>query len=641
MAKEKETDFIINKLLTSANIKCSAEGSNIREIQQALQSASKRGTGKAGFPEFVGQSGDFIIVIEDKASQENQARYVIEDDKSTLLMDTQSVTNYAENGALHYALHIIKNTSFKKVLAFGCSGVEENRITIRPIYVTPNGYQLLPKVKNFEPFSENNISRYYREVLCGEEPIERVELKTILERAKKLHHDLWAYGQLGDTEKPLVVSAILLALQEEEYNNFSTESLTCDEIYSDGKKIFDALASHMDRVKVQPQVKKDRVLDQFRLIYNRPHLSAYNDQLGKSPLRYFAEYLHSQILTAICNNSPEDVLGRFYGEFIRYSGGDGQTLGVVLTPKHITSLFADLAEIKPSDRVFDPCCGTGGFLIAAMHKMLLAAKEDEKEDIRKHNLHGIELRDDMFSIATTNMILRGDGKSNLICQDFLKKSTDELRLQNFTVGLMNPPYSQGKKKTTAHLTELKFICHLLDSLAIGARCVVIVPQSTMVGKTKEDKLDKQYILSNHTLEGVITLNTDTFYGVGTNPVIAVFTARVPHPVEKLCKFVDFKDDGYDVFAHVGLMPTDRAEERRKLLLDCWFQGKSAPNAFIVRSTVEAEDEWLHSFYYFNEEIPSEADFEKAMADYLTFEFNMLTHGRGYLFDSTRKEVING
>ena len=641
MAKEKETDFIINKLLTSANIKCSAEGSNIREIQQALQSASKRGTGKAGFPEFVGQSGDFIIVIEDKASQENQARYVIEDDKSTLLMDTQSVTNYAENGALHYALHIIKNTSFKKVLAFGCSGVEENRITIRPIYVTPNGYQLLPKVKNFESFSENNISRYYREVICGEEPIERVELKTILERAKKLHHDLWAYGQLGDTEKPLVVSAILLALQEEEYNNFSTESLTCDEIYSDGKKIFDALASHMDRVKVQPQVKKDRVLDQFRLIYNRPHLSAYNDQLGKSPLRYFAEYLHSQILTAICNNSPEDVLGRFYGEFIRYSGGDGQTLGVVLTPKHITSLFADLAEIKPSDRVFDPCCGTGGFLIAAMHKMLLAAKEDEKEDIRKHNLHGIELRDDMFSIATTNMILRGDGKSNLICQDFLKKSTDELRLQNFTVGLMNPPYSQGKKKTTAHLTELKFICHLLDSLAIGARCVVIVPQSTMVGKTKEDKLDKQYILSNHTLEGVITLNPATFYGVGTNPVIAVFTARVPHPVEKLCKFVDFKDDGYDVFAHVGLMPTDRAEERRKLLLDCWFQGKSAPNAFIVRSTVEAEDEWLHSFYYFNEEIPSEADFEKAMADYLTFEFNMLTHGRGYLFDSPRKEVING
>ena len=179
----------------------------------------------------------------------------------------------------------------------------------------------------------------------------------------------------------------------------------------------------------------------------------------------------------------------------------------------------------------------------------------------------------------------------------------------------------------------------MDCVGDGARCVVIVPQSTMVGKTKEDKIDKQYILDNHTLEGVITLNTDTFYGVGTNPVIAVFTAHQPHPKDKLVKFVDFKDDGYEVFAHVGLMPTDRAAERKKYLLDCWFQGKTAPNSFIVRSTIEADDEWLHSFYYFNEEIPSEEDFEKTMADYLTFEFNMITHGRGYLFEE--KEVANG
>lgn len=116
------------------------------------------------------------------------------------------------------------------------------------------------------------------------------------------------------------------------------------------------------------------------------------------------------------------MLGRFYGEFISYSGGDGQTLGVVLTPKHITELFTDLAEIKPTDKVLDPCCGTGGFLIAAMHRMLIQAKEEDKENIRRNNLYGIELRDDMFSIATTNMILRGDGKSNLICADFLKQN---------------------------------------------------------------------------------------------------------------------------------------------------------------------------------------------------------------------------
>lgn len=538
---EKTTDLIISKLLDASSIEHYAESCPIEEINKAM--VSKRGTGKKGFPEYLAISGDFVIVIEDKAKVEDQAKYL--KDNETLLMDTSSVTKYAENGALHYALSIIQNTNFKKVIAFGCSGTDEKRIVIRPIYVSPTGYKILPKVKDFSQFSTENIERYYNEIICGNESIERVELKTILSRAKTLHEDL----------------------------------------------------------------------------------------------RYFAEYLHSNILTAICNNSPEDVLGRFYGEFISYSGGDGQTLGVVLTPKHITELFTELAEIKPTDKVLDPCCGTGGFLIAAMHRMLTQAKEEDEENIRRNNLHGIELRDDMFSIATTNMILRGDGKSNLICADFLKQKSEDMYKKGFTVGLMNPPYSQGKTKSTAHLTELKFICHLLDCVGDGARCVVIVPQSTMVGKTKEDKIDKQYILDNHTLEGVITLNTDTFYGVGTNPVIAVFTAHQPHPKDKLVKFVDFKDDGYEVFAHVGLMPTDRAAERKKYLLDCWFQGKTAPNSFIVRSTIEADDEWLHSFYYFNEEIPSEEDFEKTMADYLTFEFNMITHGRGYLFEE--KEVANG
>ena len=631
---EKKTDFIVAQLLTNAGLDFTMNGSQIEEINEALKTSSKRGTGKTGFPEFVAQSGEFIIVIEDKADQTKQAKYMNEKE-DTLLMDTSSVTNYAENGALHYALNIIEKTHFKKVFAFGCSGTQEDRIIIRPIFVSENGYQILKKVKSFENFTAEKITNYYRTEVLGSKTVEQAELEVILKRAGQLHQDLRSYGQLGDSEKPLVVSAILLALQEQ---NFDTEQLTASQETgkTDGDKIFDALSKHMDSVHVQPQVKKEKVLDQFRLIKNRPHLSELSPKLGKSPLRYFAEYLYSNILTAICNNSPEDVLGRFYGEFIRYSGGDGQTLGVVLTPKHITELFVDLADLKPTDNVFDPCCGTGGFLISAMHRMLKNANRDEQRTIKKERLHGIELRDDMFSIATTNMILRGDGKSNLICADFLKQPAEELRKKNFTVGFMNPPYSQGKNKTTAELTELKFICHLLDSLADDARCVVIVPQSTMVGKTKEDKIDKRYILENHTLEGVITLNPQTFYGVGTNPVIAVFTAHRPHPKNKYSKFINFKDDGFVVFPHLGLLPTEQAKERKKLLLECWLMGRHTTNDFMVTSTVEADDEWLHSFYYFNEDIPTEADFEKTMADYLSFEFNMIAHGRGYLFDNSEK-----
>ena len=626
---EKQTDLIVAQKLKDVGIKFSPNGSTIVDIKKALKSASKKGNGKNGYPEYVAQVGDFLIVIEDKADSAHQAKY-IDESKTSLLMDSTSIINYAENGAVHYAKHIIQFSPFKKVIAIGCSGQDESNLYIRPIFVSSAGAKLLPRLKDFAPLSTTSkIEKYYNEVVLGKKPIEQVELEDILNRSKSLHEDLRNYGNLGDHEKPLVVSALLLALSED---GFDTESLTGDTVKTDGMKIYDALSSHMDRVNVKPQNKKETVLNQFLLIKDRPHLSEISDKLGKSPLRYFAEYLQSNIMSAIMSNTPEDVLGRFYGEFMSYSGGNGQTLGVVLTPKHITELFAELADIKPEDNVFDPCCGTAGFLIAAMHRMLSKAETAyDKQQIRSSRLHGVELRNDMFSIATTNMILRGDGKSNLTCGDFFRTSTAEMRSKKITVGLMNPPYSQGKKKVTAQLTELKFIRHLLDGLADGARCVVIVPQSTMVGKTNADKDDKRYIYDHHTLEGVITLNPDTFYGVGTMPCIAVFTAHKSHPKDKLVKFVNFTDDGYQVFPHLGLMPTPRVPELKKLLLDCWHQGKSAPSSFIIRCTVEPEDEWLHSFYSFNDEIPSEDDFIKTIGDYLTFEFSMVMQGREDLF----------
>ncbi len=633
MATEKTTDFIVRDLLKAAGIDATPNVSRNPEIQAALKTASKRGTGQIGRPEFLAVSGEFLIVVEDKADSRYQSKFVERENGTSLLMDSSSVVAYAENGALHYATHIARQTSFKKVFAFGCSGTEQGRLTIRPIFVTPTSYKLLSRVSNFDDFGPARIQRTFQEKVLGNKPLETVELEEIIRRAENLHEDLRNYGNLGETEKPVIVSAILLALCEE---SFSTEDLTGDTVYTDGQKIFDALSTHLNRVKVEPEVKKAQVLDQFRFIQTRPSLSETHPALDKSPLRYFAEYLHSNILGAINNNSPEDVLGRFYGEFIRYSGGDGQSLGVVLTPKHITSLFAELAQVTPKDRVFDPCCGTAGFLIAAMHRMLARAKTRvEANRIRQEGLHGIEMREDMFSIATTNMILRGDGKSNLVCADFLKKPASMLREKAFTVGLMNPPYSQAKNRGTANLSELRFICHLLDSLAPGGRAVVIVPQSTMVGKTTQDKLDKRYILDHHTLEGVITLNPQTFGRVGTNPVIAMFTAHEPQPGNKLAKFVDFRDDGYALFPHLGLLPTAAAAKQRQRLLDCWLQGKSEPSAFVVHSPVTAEDEWLHSFFYFNDEIPTEAEFDNAMADFLTFEFSMIAHGREYLFTEAR------
>lgn len=630
---EKETDLIVSKMLDAVGIKHDANGSKILSVANALKTASKKGNGKQGFPEYTAKVKDFILVIEDKADTAHQAKYIKggQKDNNVLLMDSASIKNFAENGAVHYAQKIVAaDAPFKHIFAFGCSGTDKNGLRIRPIYVGVHGYRLMPYVKDFSAFAPDKIETYFHEQVCEKKPVKQVEVEEILKLAAQMHEDLHNFAGLTNTEKPLVVSALLLALREDP---LLTEKLVQDPVESDGAVVLHAVEKHMKRVKVQPDVKKQSVLAQFEFIRNQPKLSGYNSKLGSSPLRYFAEYLDSKVLASIQSNTPEDVLGRFYGEFFSYGGGDGQNLGIVLTPRHITELFAELAEVKPSDKVFDPCCGTGGFLIAAMTRMLGLAKTDsEKNTLKANNLHGIDVKDFMFAISTTNMILRGDGKSNLRCADFLEQDVGTLKKEKFTVGLMNPPYSLAKNKATAHLSEIKFVRHLLDSLGDGARCVVIVPQSTMVGKSQNDKDDKLYILQNHTLEGVITLNTDTFYGVGTNAVIAVFTAHKPHPKNKLSKFVDFRDDGYVVRPHVGLVATDKVDEKRKRLLDCWQQGKPAPKSFILRNEVSPDDEWLHAFYYFNEEIPSEADFEKTMADYLTFEFDMITHGHGYLFE---------
>lgn len=625
MVNEKATDLFITRLLDDARISFTPNGSSIKEIHEALKTASKRGTNNVGFPEFVGKSRNYIIVIEDKAETNRQALYC-EKNPKRLDLRTEALTDYAENGALHYAQHIVKHTNFKKVFAFGCSGNEKHHI-IRPIFVDENDYTLLEEVNNFENFNVQNIEKYYREIVLDETPEEVLEIEEVLDKSRELNELLTSRGNISDSEKPLVVSAILLALNE---NKDIDKQLKADEIDNDGNIINNAVCCNLQRIKVEQ--KRDAIMHQFNFIKDRPNLNEEDETLGKTPLKYFTEYIKEKIFPAI-SQKHEDILGFFYGEFIKYSGGDGQSLGIVLTPNHITELFCDLLEIHPTDKILDPCAGTGSFLISAMNRMLDAVdSQEEKDFIKENNLHGIEIREDMFSIATTNMVLRGDGKTNLLCADFLKQDSKELKKNNFTVGMMNPPYSLRKNKDTAHLSEIHFVKHLLDSLGDNARCAVIVPQSAMIGKNTEDRTIKKEILKSHTLEGVITLNGDTtFYRIGTMPCIAIFTANKTHPKEKRCKFVNFEDDGYKLSKHIGIVKTERAVERKEHLLNCWNNDLDADTKFMVKTTIKDDDEWLHSFYYFDDEIPSENLFNETFQKYLTFEFDMVTQGNEYLF----------
>lgn len=630
--KEVKTDLWVAAQLDECKIRFDAQGSDVKEINEALKTASKRGTGNAGYPEYTAVIGDFVLVIEDKADMGKQIKLT---DSGIIDTSVKAVTDYAVNGAYFYAKHIAQNTAFKKVFAVGVSGDAKHHV-ITPLWVDDReGYKQLPDIESFISFSEQNIGEYYTRYVLEEATDIEKTTEQILKDAAELHEYLRTYGTLKDQDKPLVVAGILLALDEIEFGGFAISSLTGDQLAGnrDGDKLMNAIRTRLTRSNVGPDAKKDKLLAEFAILQTSFRLNEVNETLGKTPLKFYTEFLYEHVFRNIkYQKTSEDFIGRFYGEFMSYSGGDGQTLGIILTPRHICDLMCELVDVQPDDTVLDPTCGTAGFLISAMHRMLMMADTDaQKKNIKKKQLHGFELQSNMFAVAAANMILRKDGNSNLECCDFLRKNPAQVQMKGATVGLMNPPYSQGTKADPEQY-ELSFIEHLLDSLTVGARAAVIVPQSSMTGKSKAEQAFKASIMKKHTLEGVITCNTDTFYGVGTNPVIAVFTAHEPHDADKVCKFIDFRDDGYEVRAHVGLIEGDSAKDKKQHLLDVWNGRAEAPSKFCVESTVKPEDEWLHSFYYFNDEIPTDADFEKAIGDYLTFEFSMVMQNREYLFE---------
>lgn len=644
MAKkqEKNTDLWVYDLLKDAGIKLEANASTIKEINDALSTASKKQTNKRGFPEYIGVVKDFIIVIEDKP---DISLHEIRDKDGVLCDDVNATVNYAINGVIHYGKHLIKHTSYEKVIAIAISG-DEKFHKITPIYIDKSpSVTILEDVETLISFNKENIDKYYIHNVLKDETEDEKNLQEILKCAETLHEDLRDYGNLQTQEKPLVVSGILLALKGIKDGLFDVKTLTGDTFKTDGEKIYNAIKDVLDFSGVSPVQKRDKILSQFAFIRDNVTINTINNQLQKTPLKHFTEYLYNNIYRSITyTTSAEDYIGRFYGEFMSYGGGDGQTLGIVLTPKHITELFCDLLQVTEQDIILDPCCGTGGFLIAGMSKEFkdivkrkeITSYKEMMEDsdmnfIKQNHFHGFELQPYMFTIATTNMILRGDGKSNLKNDDFLAQNSSQLKKDiKATVGMINPPYSQGSSDKQG-LYEICFIRHLLNSIQDNGRVAAIVPLSTMTGKNTFEKQVKEDILNHHTLEGVITLNKNTFYNVGTHPCIAIFTTGRKHPSEKQCKFINFEDDGFVVAQNVGLIETDSAKDKKQHLLDVWFDKTEAENKFCVKSSIKSTDEWLHSFYYFNDEIPTDADFEKTVGEYMTFVFKMLSEGKDFMF----------
>jgi type I restriction enzyme M protein len=263
----------------------------------------------------------------------------------------------------------------------------------------------------------------------------------------------------------------------------------------------------------------------------------------------------------------------------------------VLTPRHITELFALLANVGKNSKVLDICAGTGGFLISAMHQMMKSATtEAEKNSIRKDRLIGVEQMPNMFTLAASNMILRGDGKVNLHQSScFDEAVTAAVTKAGCSVGLLNPPFSQKDED----LHEFYFIRHMLECLEEGGTGIVVAPMSCAVGP----HVIKGEILKHHTLEAVMSLPDELFYPVGTIPCAMVFTAGVPHETtNRKTWFGYWKRDGFTKTKHRGCIDLHNAWPR---IRDHWvtsYRNREIHTGESVTRRVTASDEWCVEAY---------------------------------------------
>ncbi|MCG2695461.1 SAM-dependent methyltransferase [Candidatus Parcubacteria bacterium] len=258
--------------------------------------------------------------------------------------------------------------------------------------------------------------------------------------------------------------------------------------------------------------------------------------------------------------SGKDILGEFYEKFLKYGNG-AKEIGIVLTPRHITEFAVDVLDVNHNDYVFDPTCGTGGFLVSSFDYVKKKASNKQIDKFKNYNLFGIEQDDEVVALALVNMIFRGDGRNNMSegncfqknieqatkdgnqSGEFLKrlqeveykdskgkkqKKFDVLNCQNpvITKVLMNPPFAlkKGDEK------ERHFIDYALSQMQDGGMFFAIVPISVMV-EGGEGKNWRKELLENNTLLSVITFPEDLFYPVSVGTIGVFVKKGVPHSFE--------------------------------------------------------------------------------------------------------------
>ena len=362
------------------------------------------------------------------------------------------------------------------------------------------------------------------------------------------------------------------------------------------------------------------------------------------------------------SSEGQDILNLFFTAFNKYVRYKDKNQA--FTPDHITDLMCRAVGVDRSKVVMDICCGSGSFLVQAMVKELADCRRNKADNeaealmlqIKKKHIYGIELEEQAYGLSTTNMLIHGDGNSNIkfgSCFD----NKNFIKDANPDIFLMNPPYNaipkdipgqykknwgsakNGHEDPTKGFVFVHFLSDVIKEMndererngqsIKTVKLAVLLPVSAAIGNSSAIKSEKQYMLEHNTLEAVFTLPNEVFYpGASVSACCMIFTLGKPHvnsdgTVNKTF-FGYFKEDGFKKKKNLGRVEQfdENKNSKWKPIMEHWlklFRDKQAVDSISAVTEVTADDEWLCEAYMTTDYSKlSNTDFQNTVKNYLAY-----------------------
>lgn len=628
-------------------------------LKGSAKTATKTNFGKPDFhiEKYTNGNQAIPVIIENKYGIK---KLLAETTKDGIKQDDNTVKGYAVNGALYYARNMIASGKYNEVIAIGVAGDNDENVTIKVYYVfglAQNAHKYLKNVVTLD-FLENDTSfaNFYREAVLTEEDKHQIliDSQTLLQTYAKKLNKLMHNHNITAPQRVLYVSGMLLSMQDvTDINGVRVDKgLTPDDLKGiqtaekrDGKLIVDQIKSFLSARGIVSE-KSDLMLASFSEISKDSQRDELIDldkevskliekraSVNKQIFAFIYEYIFKQIDGL---GGHIDIMGEMYSEFLKYALGDGKEIGIVLTPPYVTKMMAQILGISHEHKVMDLATGSAGFLISAMELMVDNINESFGKNtskandliaaVKANNLMGIELNAEMYTLATTNMILRGDGSSRIEKGSAFNRP--ESLFTDFKANrvLLNPPFSYEEN-------GLPFIAYGLDKMEKGGLGAIIIQDSAGSGKAMKTA---QSILSKHTLLASIKMPVDLFVPMaGVQTSIYIFKAHEKHDYDQVVKFIDFRNDGYKR-AKRGISEVDNPISRYQDIIKIYKAGKSAKveaewdleTIYIEAFITDKGNDWNFEQHQVIDTKPTIDDFKKTVDDYLSWKVTQLLQQKG-------------